>query len=155
MRRKTRGWLKKIRAVGKSDGRAVLKSRNHMLHSKEHEQKAGKEIKAQEPWNEKQQHQVYLFKCKKSVSPVINASNRSSIENNDNDLWEQRKQLVIHLAKRRNGKVKLREVAAECNVNIRIASDWLKRLALEGLLSFIVGGQKSTIVYALKEVQRS
>lgn len=74
--------------------------------------------------------------------------------NLENDLWELRKQLVIQIAKRRNGKVRLQEVAAECNVNIRIAAEWLKRLSLEGMLS-LVAGQQNVIVYSMKDVRHS
>ncbi|NEW07107.1 hypothetical protein GK047_13930 [Paenibacillus sp. SYP-B3998] len=66
------------------------------------------------------------------------------------DVWEIRKQLVIQMAKRHNGKVKAREVAAECNVSIRAAAAWLKRLAVEGLLSF-AGGHPRGMVYFLKD----
>ncbi|KRE51035.1 hypothetical protein [Paenibacillus sp. Soil724D2] len=69
------------------------------------------------------------------------------------DKWVLRKQLIIQIAKRRSGKVRLQEVAAECNVNIRIAAEWLKRLCLEGMLS-LVAGQRNVMVYSLKDVGR-
>lgn len=78
----------------------------------------------------------------------------SPFTNLDNDLWELRRQLIIQIAKRRNGKVRLQEVAAECNVNIRIAAEWLKCLSQEGMLS-LVAGQQNVIVYSMKEVRRT
>ncbi|NRF90575.1 hypothetical protein HQN89_05945 [Paenibacillus frigoriresistens] len=69
------------------------------------------------------------------------------------DKWVLRKQLIIQIAKRRSGKVRLQEVAAECNVNIRIAADWLKRLSLEGMIS-LVAGERNVRVYSLKDVRR-
>ncbi|CAN7280772.1 hypothetical protein [Paenibacillus sp. LjRoot56] len=67
------------------------------------------------------------------------------------DVWELRKQFILQIAKRRNGKVRLQEVAAECNVNIRIAAEWLIRLSMEGMLS-LVAGQRYTMTYLVKEV---
>jgi hypothetical protein len=61
------------------------------------------------------------------------------------DKWVLRKQLVIQIAKRHSGKVRLQDVAAECNVNIRIAAEWLKRLSLEGMLS-LVAGQRNVMI---------
>jgi hypothetical protein len=69
------------------------------------------------------------------------------------DKWVLRKQLVIQIAKRHSGKVRLQDVAAECNVNIRIAAEWLKRLSLEGMLS-LVAGQRNVMIYSLKDVGR-
>lgn len=67
------------------------------------------------------------------------------------DVWELRKQFILQIANRRNGKVRLQEVAAECNVNIRIAAEWLIRLSMEGMLS-LVAGQRYTMTYSVKEV---
>ncbi|OCT11111.1 hypothetical protein A8709_05330 [Paenibacillus pectinilyticus] len=67
------------------------------------------------------------------------------------DVWELRKQFILQIANRRNGKVKLQEVAAECNVNIRIAAGWLIRLSTEGMLS-LIAGQRNTMTYLVKEV---
>jgi hypothetical protein len=67
------------------------------------------------------------------------------------DVWELRKQFILQIASRRNGKVRLQEVAAECNVNIRIAAEWLIRLSMEGMLS-LVAGQRYTVTYSVKEV---
>ncbi|OAS20501.1 hypothetical protein [Paenibacillus oryzisoli] len=66
------------------------------------------------------------------------------------DVWELRKQFILHIANRRNGKVRLQEVAAECNVNIRIAAEWLIRLSMEGMLS-LVAGQRYSMTYLVKE----
>lgn len=66
------------------------------------------------------------------------------------DVWELRKQFILHIANRRNGKVRLQEVAAECNVNIRIAAEWLIRLSTEGMLS-LVAGQRNRMTYLVKE----
>ncbi|NOU66267.1 hypothetical protein GC096_19695 [Paenibacillus sp. LMG 31461] len=67
------------------------------------------------------------------------------------DVWELRKQFILQIASRRNGKIRLQEVAAECNVNIRIAAEWLIRLSMEGMLS-LVAGQRYTMTYSVKEV---
>ncbi|MGO4496281.1 hypothetical protein AB4114_10230 [Paenibacillus sp. 2RAB27] len=67
------------------------------------------------------------------------------------DVWELRKKFILQIANRRNGKVRLQEVAAECNVNIRIAAEWLIRLSMEGMLS-LVAGQRYTMTYSVKEV---
>lgn len=67
------------------------------------------------------------------------------------DVWELRKQFILQIANRRNGKIRLQEVAAECNVNIRIAADWLIRLSMEGILS-LIAGQRYTMTYLVKEV---
>ncbi len=67
------------------------------------------------------------------------------------DVWELRKQFILQIANRRNGKVRLLEVASECNVNIRIAAEWLIRLSMEGMLS-LVAGQRYTMTYLVKEV---
>ncbi|NOU87903.1 hypothetical protein GC102_19325 [Paenibacillus sp. LMG 31460] len=69
------------------------------------------------------------------------------------DKWVLRKLLVIQIAKRHSGKVRLQDVAAECNVNIRIAAEWLKRLSLEGMLS-LVAGQRNVMIYSLNDVGR-
>lgn len=67
------------------------------------------------------------------------------------DVWELRKQFILQIANRRNGKINLLEVAAECNVNIRIAAGWLLRLSKEGILS-LVAGQRNTMTFLVKEV---
>lgn len=67
------------------------------------------------------------------------------------DVWELRKQFILQIANRRNGKINLLEVAAECNVNIRIAAGWLLQLSKEGILS-LVAGQRNTMTYLVKEV---
>ncbi|NQX60270.1 hypothetical protein [Paenibacillus qinlingensis] len=69
----------------------------------------------------------------------------------ETDVWEVRKKFILQIANRRNGKVRLQEVAAECNVNIRIAAEWLIRLSMEGMLS-LVAGQRYTMTYSVKEV---
>ncbi|MGG1514083.1 hypothetical protein ABE504_01620 [Paenibacillus oryzisoli] len=69
----------------------------------------------------------------------------------DEDLWELRRHIVLQLAKRLGGRIKLQDVAAECNVHIRTAADWLGRLATEGRLALVTEGHRLK-VYALKEV---
>jgi hypothetical protein len=66
------------------------------------------------------------------------------------DLRKIRKKQIIEIAKRQNGKIWPREVAAEFNINIRLAADWLMQFAKEGLLSF-ASGNKLTKVYILNE----
>jgi hypothetical protein len=68
----------------------------------------------------------------------------------EKDMWELRKQFILQIAKRRNGKVRLQDVAAECNVNIRIAAEWLIRLSMEGMLS-LVAGQRHVMTYLVKD----
>ncbi|KRE86347.1 hypothetical protein ASG89_10020 [Paenibacillus sp. Soil766] len=70
------------------------------------------------------------------------------------DVWELRKKFILQIANRRNGKVRLQEVAAECNVNVRVAAEWLIRLSMEGMLS-LVAGQRYTMTYLVKEVARA
>jgi hypothetical protein len=77
--------------------------------------------------------------------------NTASIAELEADVWELRKQFILQIAKRHNGKVKLQEVAAACNVNIRIAAEWLIRLSTEGMLS-LVAGQRNTMTYLVREV---
>jgi ribosomal protein S25 len=79
--------------------------------------------------------------------------NTPSIAELEADVWELRKQFILKIANRRNGKIKLLEVATECNVNIRIAAEWLLRLSKEGILS-LVAGQRNTMTYLVKEVGR-
>ncbi|MEC0227977.1 hypothetical protein [Paenibacillus alba] len=74
----------------------------------------------------------------------------SSSASFQSDLWELRKQLVLQLAQRRNGTIHLLDVAAECNVSIRIAADWLKHFAMEGILS-LVAGQQKIMAYSVNE----
>ncbi|SDN34248.1 hypothetical protein SAMN04487897_102575 [Paenibacillus sp. yr247] len=93
---------------------------------------------------------VYLMQPKQSSSTKPS----SSLANLEADLWELRKQLVVQIAKRCNGKVRLQDVAFECNVNIRIAAEWLKRFALEGMLS-VVAGQRNVVVYSVKDVRQA
>ncbi|MDR6552223.1 hypothetical protein [Paenibacillus qinlingensis] len=74
-----------------------------------------------------------------------------SITELEADVWELRKQFILQIANRRNGKVRLVDVAAECNVNIRVAAEWLIRLSTEGTLS-LIAGQQHTMTYLVKEV---
>ncbi|MGG1555760.1 hypothetical protein [Paenibacillus ferrarius] len=69
----------------------------------------------------------------------------------EEDLWDLRRHMVLQLATRLGGRVRLRDVAAECNVHIRTAADWLGRLATEGRLALVTEGHRLK-VYALKEV---
>ncbi|MFD0697787.1 hypothetical protein ACFQZT_27295 [Paenibacillus sp. GCM10027628] len=85
-------------------------------------------------------HALDLAKTKKSA-PSLPAPQ---------DPWKLRKQQIIEIAKRRNGKIRPKEVAAEFNVNIRSAAEWLKQFAKEGLLSF-VSGPKTSRFYILNE----
>ncbi|MBD0379717.1 hypothetical protein [Paenibacillus sedimenti] len=66
------------------------------------------------------------------------------------DLWKIRKQQIIEIAKRHNGKIRPREVAAEFNVNIRSAAEWLMQFSIEGMFSF-VSGPKLAKFYILNE----
>lgn len=49
-------------------------------------------------------------------------------------LWEMRKQLLIQMAMRRDGKLKPGEVAREFQISNRTAIDWLQRYEQEGVL---------------------
>lgn len=85
---------------------------------------------------------------KRSSGEQGNTASPAELEVN---VWELRKQIILQIANRRNGKINLLEVAAECNVNIRIAAGWLLRLSKEGILS-LVAGQRNTMTYLVKEV---
>ncbi|MCY9663296.1 hypothetical protein P5G65_13560 [Paenibacillus chondroitinus] len=89
---------------------------------------------------------VYLLHERRSSYSVHNTPAPSTP-----DLWELRKQVIFHVAKRRNGQIRIQDIAAECNVPFRIAAGWLTRLAREGLLTAVVG-QQQAIVYFVKEV---
>ncbi|NOV00254.1 hypothetical protein [Paenibacillus planticolens] len=89
---------------------------------------------------------VYLLQERKSSYNVHRGPTFSTP-----DLWELRKQVILQVAKRCDGIIHIRDIAAECNVNIRIASEWLKRLAREDMLT-AVAGQRNTAVYSVKEV---
>ncbi|MDQ0873173.1 putative transcriptional regulator [Paenibacillus sp. V4I3] len=97
-----------------------------------------------------QKNNVYVMLPRKSTAQIPPLSPLASLEINK---WELRKQLIIQIATHRSGKIRLRDVAAECNVNIRIAAEWLKRLSLEGMIS-LVAGQRNVMVYSLKDVGR-
>lgn len=97
-----------------------------------------------------QKNNVYPLLPRKAAAKIPPLSPIALLEA---DKWVLRKQLIIQIAKRRSGKVRLQEVAAECNVNIRIAAEWLKRLSLEGMIS-LVAGQRNVMVYSLKDVGR-
>ncbi|MCY9669931.1 hypothetical protein M5X11_34355 [Paenibacillus alginolyticus] len=97
-----------------------------------------------------QKNNVYPLLPRKAAAKIPALSPIAILEA---DKWVLRKQLIIQIAKRRSGKVRLQEVAAECNVNIRIAADWLKRLSLEGMIS-LVAGERNVRVYSLKDVGR-
>lgn len=97
-----------------------------------------------------QKSNVYPLLPRKAVAEIPPLSPIAMLEANK---WELRKQLVIQIAKRRSGRVRLQDVAAECNVNIRIAAEWLKRLSLEGMIS-LVAGQRNVMVYSLNDVGR-
>jgi hypothetical protein len=97
-----------------------------------------------------QKDNVYPLLLRKAAAEIPPLSPIAILEA---DKWVLRKQLVIQIAKRHSGKVRLQDVAAECNVNIRIAAEWLKRLSLEGMLS-LVAGQRNVMIYSLKDVGR-
>lgn len=65
-----------------------------------------------------------------------------------NKLWDIRKSLVVHMAKRRDGKIKPSELAKEFNVSNRTAINWLSRFENEGILSR-QPAQHRTTVYRL------
>jgi hypothetical protein len=157
MHRKTRGWLRKMRELGWSrHGFGSWMSGSEMIVQRGlgHDQSAvmqtslvqeDRKIKA----NMDQRNNVIPMQPRKTI-PTVRTLPATPLANLETDLWELRKQLVIQIAKRRNGKVRLQEVAAECNVNIRIAAEWLKRLSLEGMLS-VVAGHRNVMVYSVKE----
>ncbi|MDU0203719.1 PCI domain-containing protein [Paenibacillus sp. MAH-36] len=89
---------------------------------------------------------VYLLHERRSSYSVRNIPTPSIP-----DLWELRKQVILQVAKRRNGQIRIQDIAAECNVPFRIAAGWLSRLAHEGILTAVVG-QQHAIVYFVKEV---
>ncbi|MDQ0903934.1 hypothetical protein [Paenibacillus sp. V4I7] len=173
MPRKTRGWLRKMRELGLGrhgfvgwmsgaelmaqrgfgQGLESFGERNSAQEKPKfvqgkmnafHEQKG----LVQGKMSVVQKNNVYVLIPRKSTTQISPLSPIASLEI---DKWELRKQLVIQIAKRRSGKVRLRDVAAECNVNIRIAAEWLKRLSLEGMIS-LVAGQRNVMVYSLKDV---
>ncbi|UKS24962.1 hypothetical protein LOZ80_25620 [Paenibacillus sp. HWE-109] len=136
MHRKTRNWLKQVKELG-------------LIHQVTNQWLSGPELI--------EQRQLFMQKKAHSIprSSVISLhawKRHLPSAKQEPDLWTSRKQLILQLAERRNGKIRLLDVAAECNVNIRIAGKWLKQLAMEGTLSF-VAGHRSTMVYAIKDVR--
>lgn len=69
-------------------------------------------------------------------------------------LWELRKLVILGVARRRNGLIRIHDVAAECNVPYRVAAEWLTRLVHEDMLIAVVG-QHNSVVYSVKEVEQS
>lgn len=179
MPRKTRGWLRKMRELGLGrhgfggwmSGAELMVQRGTLremavVQDRQSRNNAvleqlglvqGKNNNVQEQLgfvqgkkSVVQKNNVYPLLPRKAVAKIPHLSPIAILES---DKWVLRKQLVIQIAKRHSGKVRLQDVAAECNVNIRIASDWLKRLSLEGMLS-LVAGQRNVMVYSLKDVGR-
>lgn len=90
---------------------------------------------------------VYLLHERKSSYSVHNPHNSSYTP----FLWELRKLVILGVARRCNGQIRIQDIAAECNVPFRIAAEWLTRLAHEDMLIAVVG-QQNSIVYSVKEV---
>lgn len=59
-------------------------------------------------------------------------------------LWDIRKQLLIQMAMRRDGKLKPSEVAKEFQISNRTAIDWLQRYEQEGVLKSQPAKQRTT-----------
>lgn len=66
-------------------------------------------------------------------------------------LWGLRKLVILGVARRCNGQIRIQDVAAECNVPSRIAAEWLARLVHEDMLIAVVS-QQNSVVYSVKEV---
>lgn len=63
---------------------------------------------------------------------------------NADKLWDVRKQLIVQMAKRRDGKLKPSELAREFNISNRTAIDWLQRFVKEGLFVPKASGRRVT-----------
>ncbi|MDQ0890911.1 putative transcriptional regulator [Paenibacillus sp. V4I9] len=165
MPRKTRGWLRKMRELGLGrhgfggwmSGSELMVQRGNLREMAVVQERQGRNnIVQRQPGlvqgkiSVVQKNNVYVMLPRKPVAEIPPLSPLASLEINK---WELRKQLIIQIATRRSGKIRLRDVAAECNVNIRIAAEWLKRLSLEGMIS-LVAGQRNVMVYSLKDVGR-
>jgi hypothetical protein len=96
-----------------------------------------------------QANNVYLLHERKSSYSVPN--NPTSYTP---FLWELRKQVILGVASRCNGLIRIQDIAAECNVPYRVAAEWLTRLVHEDMLIAVVG-QQNSVVYSMKEVGQS
>ncbi|UJF34277.1 hypothetical protein [Paenibacillus hexagrammi] len=90
----------------------------------------------------KKQLERYTPLCRKQLKKAL--PQRSELMKDlpidqETDVWELRKMIVVQMAMKHNGMISPRQVAAEFNVNIKSAAEWLKRLAIEGMLSLISG----------------
>lgn len=68
-------------------------------------------------------------------------------------LWELRKLVILGVARRRNGLIRIQDIAAECNVPYRVAAEWLNRLVHEDML-IAVAHQQNSVIYSVKEVRQ-
>ncbi|WNR43865.1 hypothetical protein [Paenibacillus roseipurpureus] len=93
------------------------------------------------------------IKSKGNVLPFASSKQRMtaapSPAERESAFWELRKQSILRLAHRRNGKVRLLDVAAECNVHIQIAAEWLIRLTTEGILSLVASHRRHARIYVV------
>ncbi|MEW9699960.1 hypothetical protein [Paenibacillus sp. SI8] len=91
-----------------------------------------------------------LLKQAVRISQATDSASPHQTDVESHDIWKIRKQHIIVLAHRHKGKVRPREVAAEFNVNIRSAAEWLMRFAKEGLFS-CASEPRSANLYWLNE----
>lgn len=165
MPRKTRGWLRKMRELGLGrhgfggwmSGSEWMVQRGNLREMEVVQDRQSRNNAVLEELgfvqgrkSAVQKSNVYPLLPRKAAAKIPPLSPIAILEA---DKWVLRKLLVIQIAKRHSGKVRLQDVAAECNVNIRIAAEWLKRLSLEGMLS-LVAGQRNVMIYSLKDVGR-
>ncbi|NIK77994.1 very-short-patch-repair endonuclease [Paenibacillus castaneae] len=84
-------------------------------------------------WQVKNHSQKCMFQLKQAIGHWW-ALTYSGESTKPTKLWEIRKQLLIQLAMRRDGKLKPSEVAREFQISNRTAIDWLQRFEQEGIL---------------------
>lgn len=104
-------------------------------------------LEKDKPNKPKNQSNVYWLQERRAV---YNAHLTSS--STGSHTWEFRRQAILHIANRCNGLLRVHHVAAECNVSVRTAAEWLQRLSNEKLIT-VIAWQRKTAIYAVKEVE--
>lgn len=76
--------------------------------------------------------------CQRQIKQAIGhwwSITQGTLSAKDTERWSMRKQYLIHMALRQNGRISPNEVAAEFQVSNRTASDWLKRFEAQGIFA--------------------
>ncbi|MFX3632040.1 MAG: DUF559 domain-containing protein [Candidatus Pristimantibacillus sp.] len=86
--------------------------------------------------------------CEKQIKQAIGhiwSQAYSVASGNLVQMWDARKQSVIQMALRRDGKIKPSEVAHQFNITSRSALNWLRRFQQEGAFEPIPSAQRVTV----------